>query len=387
MKKLVVFSVVALAFATSGVFATPPAGYTLKWSDEFAGSTLDTSNWAYEVGRGSRNDGWGNWEMEYYTAGANLTFNNGICVNEARQETGTGDWTDGYQGGNYTSTRMTTYNKMAFKYGYIEVRLKAPKGNGLWPAFWTLGTSNYDPNVGWPACGEMELYEQRTGTWSDPTLSLGAPGDNYFIGTCHFANPDGTPQYNFKGKALTEALGNDFHTFAILWDSLHVQYYLDDVIYWPSMLTPNINQPNNFDAFHNPHYLISNIAVKGNYVNAAPGDVLDPSTLPAQMSIDYVRLYQDSKGQLILGNSSGSAVKQKINRTSFIAGLVKPASAECKVYDMRGRLVADFTNKVRAMSVGANPIKKLGALLPTGTYVVRLTDNEKVYSQKLATTR
>ena len=382
MKNLLVFLFVTLSFAASNLFATPPAGYNLVWSDEFDGTTLDTNKWTCQVGRG-KPTGWGNKEWEYYAA-ANVTVSAGICVNEARKETGAGPWVD-TTGHNYTAGRMITDKKVMFKYGYLEVRLKTPKGNGLWPAFWTLGTSIDDTSIGWPKCGEMELYEQRTGTWSSASLSLGAPGDNYFIGTCHFANVDGSANYNHKGKAYSEALGNNFHTYAILWDSLHVQYYFDDAIYWPAALTPNINLPNNFAAFHNPHFFLANIAVMGNYVSAAGITSIGATTLPAHLSIDYVRIYQDAKGQLIVKNKT--VTKQKLNQTPAITGLVEPSSAECKVYDMRGILVADFTSRVRAMIAGANPIKKLGSLLPTGTYVVRLTDNEKVYSQKLATTR
>jgi beta-glucanase (GH16 family) len=373
MKKCIGLLFGMFLFAASTLFAAVPAGYNLVWSDEFTGTTLDTvHNWSYETGAG----GWGNQEWEYYTAGNNLTIGTDVATIAARKETQAGP---GGASGAYTSTRMTTANKVMFKYGYLEVSLKGTLGDGLWPAFWTLGASI--TTVGWPTCGEMELYEGRSGTWSGPATG-GTIGDDFFIGTCHFKGASGT-SYNSKGKAYTEPLANNFHKYAILWDSAFVEYYFDDVIYWSKSQTPNINAAYNFAAFHNPHYFLANIAIMGNYVAAVTN--LGANTLPAQMTIDYVKIYQNAKGTLLLSNPAG--VMQPVKKTPMVCGLVNPSSAECKVYDMRGKLVADYTNMVRAMSVGTNPLAKLGSSLPTGTYVVRLKDADKVYSQKLATTR
>jgi beta-glucanase (GH16 family) len=376
MKKLLVVALGALLLAAATLMATPPAGYSLVWQDEFKGSTLDTNNWSYEVGRGDP-VGWGNVEWEYYTDGHNLAIANDNCTITARKETENGPWSTGANA-NYTSTRMVSYNKAMFKYGYLEVALKGPKGDGLWPAFWTLGASIKDKTVGWPACGEMELYEARTGNW----LTNGTIGDNYFIGTCHFMGAGGT-SYNSKGKAYTEGLYLNYHKYAILWDSSSVQYYFDDQIYWPKSQTPNINQPSNFAAFHNPHYFIANIAIMGNYVSSA-GINLGANTLPATMVIDYVKIYQDSKGTFI-GNKTG--IKQKIIPAPLCGGLVNPATAELKVFDMKGRMVGDYSNKVRSMGIGANPVAKLKSLLPVGTYIARMTDDGKQYSMRFAAAR
>src|SRR5436189_3855828 len=98
--------------------------YQLVWSDEF-----DTSigpDWVFETGGG----GWGNNEKEYYQA-QNATVSNGNLVITARKES--------VGGMPYTSARMNTRGKKSFLYGKIEARIKTPKGQGLWPAFWMLG--------------------------------------------------------------------------------------------------------------------------------------------------------------------------------------------------------------------------------------------------------
>ena len=131
-------------------FSTPLTypGYSLVWNDEFSGTSLDANTWNYETGNGS--GGWGNHELEYYTnSPKNVLVSNGNLIIEARKES--------IGGFNYSSTRLTTQNKKAFTYGRVDIRAKLPKGKGMWPALWMLG-SNIN-TAGWPACGEMDIME------------------------------------------------------------------------------------------------------------------------------------------------------------------------------------------------------------------------------------
>ena len=141
MKSLIIF----LLLSTQ-VFAT------VIWQDEFNGTNLDTSIWTPEVG----GDGWGNGELQYYTnridsdSGANAYIENGNLVIETRREN--------YGGNKFTSARLITKNAMTFKYGTLEARIKmADLSDGLWPAFWLLGTNI--GQVGWPDCGEVDIVE------------------------------------------------------------------------------------------------------------------------------------------------------------------------------------------------------------------------------------
>jgi beta-glucanase (GH16 family) len=367
MKTVVSRMLTVVAFLSAALSAKPPAGYDLVWSDEFNSTMLDTSNWNCVTGVGDP-VGWSSKIWQYYTD-KNITVSNGACTIEARKETTSGPWSSA---GSYTSGRMNSYNKRAFKYGYFEVRLKAPKGDGIWPSFWTLGEKLYDKNIGWPGCGEMEMYEQRPGTWK---VKEGVVGDNYFIGTCHFLGPTGT-SYNSKGVAYREALGDAYHTYAILWDSSFVEYYFDDSVYWDRTSTPNINQPSNFIAFHNPHFFIANIDILGNYVMAVT--TLGPNTLPAQMSIDYIRVYQ-KKPTAVRGGTRSSGRPE----TAFF----DPASTRLKIYSLRGSLVADLTNRIVKMSPGSDPFGAIGAALPAGGYVAVLFDGTRLTSRKISVTR
>ena len=101
-----------------------PEGYsTLYWSDEFNGSSLDTSKWTYEIGNG--NWGWGNGEAQYYT-NSNDSVSDGVLTIQGRKEhMGEQD---------YTSTRIKTQGKVKFTYGYVEARIALPVISGMWPA-------------------------------------------------------------------------------------------------------------------------------------------------------------------------------------------------------------------------------------------------------------
>jgi beta-glucanase (GH16 family) len=141
---------------SSGIKPKPAAvtdGWKLVWSDEFQrpdGSAPDPTKWSYETG----GNGWGNNELEYYTDRTNnVRIEDGKLVIEARQEN--------FGGRTITSGRLLTKNKGSWTYGRFEARIKIPRGPGVWPAFWMLGTGHgawHHPRSGlcwcqrhWPA--------------------------------------------------------------------------------------------------------------------------------------------------------------------------------------------------------------------------------------------
>src|SRR5208283_5690275 len=127
------------------------ADWQLVWSDEFNqpdGSSPDPTKWGFDTGGG----GWGNNELEYYTSRTNnARIVGGQLVIEADQES--------YGGENYTSARMKTQGNWSWAYGRFEASIKIPRGQGIWPAFWMLGTNITSPGVGWPTCGEIDIME------------------------------------------------------------------------------------------------------------------------------------------------------------------------------------------------------------------------------------
>ncbi|MEP6664701.1 MAG: family 16 glycosylhydrolase, partial [Verrucomicrobiota bacterium] len=246
-----------------GAFAQTDTGWALVWSDEFTqtdGTSPDSSKWTFDIGAG----GWGNNELEYYTSRTNNAHvENGQLVIEARKEN--------YLGSAYTSARLKTLGKKSWTYARIEARIKIPRGQGIWPAFWTLG-ANID-SLGWPACGEIDIMEN---IGREPTQNHGtAHGPGYSGGGIGAACAlPGNP-----------TLADDFHLYAIEWTTNRIQWFVDG---WPyfSMNLASL-PPGGTWAFAQPQFLLLNVAVGGNW----PGNPDGTTTFPQRMLVDYVRVY------------------------------------------------------------------------------------------------
>jgi beta-glucanase (GH16 family) len=256
--------------ATQNSSTTPPPSqsYQLMWSDEFNGpdgSAPDASKWAIQTG----GNGWGNHELEYYTARPqNVQVSGGNLVITAVKEDYTGP--DGVTQ-HYTSARMQTKGLFSQTYGRFEARIKIPKGQGMWPAFWMLGT-DIDTNP-WPACGEIDIMEN---IGKEPAIlhgSLHGPG---------YAPGNVTASYTLP----TGALGDGFHLYAVEWEAQQVRFYIDSTLY--ATFTPS-NLPSGSPwQFNKPFFILLNLAVGGDW----PGNPDATTQFPQQMLVDYVRVYQ-----------------------------------------------------------------------------------------------
>jgi beta-glucanase (GH16 family) len=267
---------IALYDLTGGTIPTPPpmptpsvTYNTLVWSDEFNGSSVDTSNWTFETGTGM--NGWGNQELEYYRS-QNATVSGGMLLIQAKKEN--------YRGSNYTSARLKTQGKREFQYGRFEARLKLPYGQGIWPAFWTLG--NDINTAGWPACGEIDILEMVGGGSGGDSSEL---RDDSIVSSVHYKQANGS--HMNKGNVFTLNSGifaDDFHIISMVWDANYIYYFLDGVQYGAQEIT----SADRYDEFHKPHFILLNLAVGGVW----PGYPYQYTVFPQNYYIDYVRVYQ-----------------------------------------------------------------------------------------------
>ncbi|WP_369371302.1 family 16 glycosylhydrolase [Promicromonospora sp. Populi] len=248
-----------------GTAADAPPDFStaaLLWSDEFngaAGSGPSAANWNQETGGG----GWGNNELQVYTNSRNNSAMDGAgnLVITARRE-GTG----------YTSARLTTANRVERQYGYLEARIQIPRGQGIWPAFWMLG-SGIDNGVPWPNSGEIDIMEN---IGREPTR---------VHGTLHGPGYSGaTPITGSYVHPQNWAFADTFHTFAINWSPNSITWYVDGVAY--QTFTP-ANLGGDTWVFNQPFFFILNVAVGGNW----PGYPDGTTQFPQTMRIDYVRVY------------------------------------------------------------------------------------------------
>ncbi|MFN8589003.1 MAG: glycoside hydrolase family 16 protein [Candidatus Eisenbacteria bacterium] len=242
----------------------PPSGRTILWQDEFDGpadSSPSAGRWTYDVGTD-----WGNAQLEYDTARPeNVSLDGaGHLRIVARKEN--------YSGSAYTSGRILTRGLFTQAKGRFEARIQLPVGQGIWPAFWLLG-SNIG-SVGWPTCGEIDIMEYRGQEPNKVTGSLHGPG---YSGGAAVTGAYTLPSGTFDGS---------WHTFAVEWETGRVTWLVDDVPY--QVRTPSSLPSGATWVFEHPFFVILNLAVGGNYVGAPNGSTVFPQT----MLVDYVRVYQ-----------------------------------------------------------------------------------------------
>jgi beta-glucanase (GH16 family) len=235
----------------------------LLWGDEFdgpAGAPPDPSIWTHQLGDGSALGipGWGNGELQHYTAApanAALDGRGNLVITARRAARG------------YSSARLVTKDKLSFAFGRVEARIQVPRGAGLWPAFWALGSSI--DLVGWPAAGEIDVMEH---VGREPRRVFGA-----------LHGPGYSGERGFVGSLeLAEDLADAFHVFAVDWQPGLIVWSVDDRPYHratPSHLTgPWV--------FESPFYLLLNLAVGGTF----GGPVAAETAFPQAMRVDYVRV-------------------------------------------------------------------------------------------------
>ncbi|HUJ72922.1 MAG TPA: family 16 glycosylhydrolase [Verrucomicrobiae bacterium] len=269
----------------------------LVWSDEFNGSSsnVDVTKWNFDIGNSSTiaGGGWGNQEKETYSSRTNNAFvANGLLHIVTINDQG--------GGAPYSSARLQTLRKFSMTYGRAEFRAKLP-GNGLywWPALWMLATNfagGTNPTNHWPQCGEIDVCESKGST----------PGD--VLGTLH-KDSSGSPgndsanggQYNFPAGDGT----TNFHTYVLSWVSNSISFSVDNnapyktITSWSSSIGPYPTP------FNHPFYIIMNLAVGGTFFSDNPSvaTINANDTFPAEMDIDYVRVYQDVPPLLATGVS------------------------------------------------------------------------------------
>jgi len=261
---------------TQSTVSTEKRGWTRVWSDEFdgkAGARIDSTKWRYETADGCKEGicGWGNDEKEYYTdATENIALNGQgqLMIVGRRAPAGL---TCHYGPCLYTSAKVTTRGKMLVAPGRVEARIKLPAGKGLWPAFWMLGHNS--PVTPWPECGEIDVMENKGSQPTTTSSALHGPG---YSGATPFAHAH---------TLARGTLSDDFHTFAVEWDSLHVQFFVDDTAHYE--ITRNAVEHFGKSVLDQPFFLTLNLAVGGHF----DGDPQSDAIFPATMLVDYVRVY------------------------------------------------------------------------------------------------
>lgn len=260
----------AFSFGTSGG-GGGGGGWVQIWGDEFDGTSVNASNWSYITNIHVNNE-----QQQYTTSANNVQVSNGTLKLIARRE-----WNNGYP---FTSGRLESAGKREFRHGAVEARLKMPVGPGLWPAFWMLG--NDIGQVGWPACGELDIMENvGYGDWT--SVALHGPG---YSGN--------TP---INGRYYLSSPISNWHTYRTEYSPTEIKWFVDGQLF-KTTTKAEVNQYGAW-AYDKPMYIILNLAVGGGYpfglngatqpyygVPQATADLIGRT--PQVFEIDWVRVYQ-----------------------------------------------------------------------------------------------
>ena len=245
-----------------------------SWHDEFdgpAGASFDRAKWVTDTG----GHGFGNQERQFYTTRAeNVVLDgDGHLVITARAEPPSSAYECWYGRCRYTSTRLKTKKLFAQTYGRFEARIRVPRGQGLWPAFWMLG-ADID-SIGWPQSGEIDIMEN---IGREPAIAHG---------TLHGPGYSGADGISRADTLSRGAYADDFHVFAVAWRPNEIRWYVDGRQY--HRITPADLPRGGKWVFDHPFFLLLNVAVGGGW----PGDPDTSTTFPQQMAVDYVRAYRN----------------------------------------------------------------------------------------------
>jgi beta-glucanase (GH16 family) len=331
----------------------------VTWSDEFnapAGTPLDQSKWKFDIG----GSGWGNNEREYYTNSTSNVVHDGagnLAITARRENPN--NYQCHYGRCEYTSGRILTSGKFAQAYGRFEARLKLPRGQGIWPAFWMLG--NDIASNPWPNSGEIDIME-----------NIGRE-PNTVHGTIHGPGYSGGEGIG-GGRTIGAPLADAFHTYAVEWSPNLIVWFMDGSEYF--RVTP-ANLGGDRWVFDHPFFMILNVAVGG----AWPGFPDASTQFPQTMLVDYVRVSAWTSGggggTTPPPSGTGNALRSNFsNRCIDIPGANPVDGARLQMWDCNGTQAQRWTpnadGTLRAMGKCMDPA---GGALGNGTPIQLVTCN------------
>jgi len=253
----------------------PGLDWKLAWADEFENDTIDVNNWNFQVVEAGRfNDEW----QRYTNSNDNAYIDNNCLVIKAVHES------DIHGMDQYTSARLHTANKHAWKYGKIAARMKLPQGEGIWPAFWMLG-ANIDENGGdtpWPQSGEIDILEL-----------YGSKDDAVIEANAHYADASGShammgaADYKLEQGKFADA----FHIFELEWDVNRIAWFVDGEQFASMPISTD-----KLSEFHKEFFILFNIAVGGSHA----GRPDNTTRFPQYMHVDWVRVYKKKNNEYLL---------------------------------------------------------------------------------------
>ncbi|SFC60652.1 Glycosyl hydrolases family 16 [Zunongwangia mangrovi] len=278
-QKISILVILALFFQSCAAQqkSSVPEGYKLIWADEFEDGTKPNPEfWSYENGF-VRNE-----ELQWYQV-ENANIQDGKLVISGKKESiknlqyqpESRNWKENREFAEYTSASINTNGKFDFQFGILEVKAKIDTSMGMWPAIWTLGIEK-----GWPSNGEIDVMEYYLVDQKPAILANAAwKGKTSYVSW----DSEKIPFSEFLQKDPKWA--DKYHIWKMDWTADSIKIYLDNQLLNTIDLTTTKN-PDGFNPFHQPHYILLNLAIGGN------GGDPSSTSFPRKYEVDYVRVYQ-----------------------------------------------------------------------------------------------
>jgi beta-glucanase (GH16 family) len=255
-----------------------PPGYVKVFSDEFNREQLDTQKWwtRYIYSGGTLD--FLNDEQERYREDHNHIESNGILNLTAYV-----DHSLDPNGRNIYRSGMIR-SKFTLKYGYLEARVKMPRGLGVWPAFWLNSDADPTGRITWPP--EVDIFEFVNNGTDDKINMLHTGVINQGAQTGDFLYTD--PNFNEQWTYWTAPFDfpDRYHVIGLLWDTDDtVTTFVDGlpIVKRSYKWVYNDGTPAGFA------HILLNLAIGGSWAGRYG---VDNNAFPQALAIDYVRVYQ-----------------------------------------------------------------------------------------------
>jgi beta-glucanase (GH16 family) len=317
-------TVAAPQVAAAAAIAAPPPGFSLTWSDDFtgaAGTGVNTGTWKYDTGPGSS---FGTGEIETMTNSTSNVFQDGAGHLVLRAlHSGTdprGGWTSGR-----IETQAATFGAAPGGVVRMESLIQQPNvttanGAGYWPAFWMLG-STLRTGTPWPTSGEVDILEDINGRSSVfGTLHCGTnPG-----GPCNESSGIGS------GERACSGCQTGLHDYAVEIDRSkspeEIRWYLDGANYF-TLQANRVDATTWANAVDHPFFIIYDLAMGGGFPDAFGGGPNAATISGAQMTIDWVAVYNKGPGGTTPPPTGTNIAQGKPTTASSTENAGTPASA------------------------------------------------------------
>lgn len=233
----------------------PPPGYTLAWSDDFDGPSLDTAKWMYRT----------DVKMDSSQRPENVSVVNGQLVIRLRKED--------HRGRSYTGGGVISRER--FRYGYYEARVKMHGASGWHQSVWAMfagdGSTTYPEQMRTEIDG-MEFDSDVTWKGHMGLIKWQGPGKSTSL-SC-------TPGV-YRGPLGFDASA-DFHNYGFEWTPKDVRFYLDGDLRCVLPYPPS-------DGEHDPiNFWLTAIAYE------KLSGKIDDSRLPGRMIVERAAFYKKS---------------------------------------------------------------------------------------------